>query len=198
MEAKALAPRALFAALAVNLSLLFLGQGIGISNELVKGFLQVDPNSLSATTDRLLKSGAVAPLVVALLLIGALFLLIASLIRVVFVILLGIVGPILQVFGVLPQTDNWARAWWRAAAACLVAPAAQALLLTIGVKVLFPDHSALGVAGASSASGPLTDLILVIVIIVLMAWAPLWMVKRAISVPERSRTLKVRVVGGAL
>jgi hypothetical protein len=195
LEAKTLLPRALFAALAVNLSLLLLGQGIGISNDLVRGFLQVDPNSLSTTTDRLLHSGSVAPLVVALLLVGALFLLIASLIRVVLVILLGIAGPILQVFGVLPQTDNFARAWWRAAAACLVAPAAQALLLTIGVKVLFPDHSALGVGGAAG-SASLVDLILVVVIIILMGMAPIWMVKRAISLPARRGTMKVVVVGG--
>jgi len=69
LEAKELAPRALIAALGVNLSLFVLGQGIVISNELVKGFLQVDPNSLSITTDRLVQSGTVAPIVLSLLLV---------------------------------------------------------------------------------------------------------------------------------
>ena len=66
LEAKELAPRALIAAIGVNLSLFLLGQGIVISNELVKGFLQVDPNSLSITTDRLVQSGTVAPIVLSL------------------------------------------------------------------------------------------------------------------------------------
>lgn len=199
LEAKQLAPRAIAAAVAVNLSLLLLGQGIGISNELVKGFLQVDPNSLSITTDRLVQSGAVAPLVLALLLIGALFLLLANLVRVVMVVLLGIGGPILQVFGVLPQTDNIARGWWRAAAACLVAPAVQALLLTVGVKVFFSDGgTTLGAAAASHAgSGTLVDLILVLVIIGLMAWIPLWMLKTAIGVTHHHIRNSVRVVAAA-
>lgn len=190
LEAKVLIPRALLAALAVNLSLILLGQGIGLSNDLVRGFLQVDPNSLSQTTDRLMSSGVVAPLVLALLMIGALFLLVSSLVRIVMVVLLGVGGPILQVFGILPQTEIVARAWWRAAAAVLVAPAAQALLLTIGVKVLFPDHTALGAVG-SAGSGSLVDLIMVVVIIGLMAWAPMWMVKRALSPPPRKNRLVI-------
>src|SRR5439155_979129 len=126
---KELAPRAVIAAIGVNLSLFLLGQGIVISNELVKGFLQVDPNSLSITTDRLVQSGTVAPIVLSLLLIGALFLLLSNLIRVVIVVLLGIGGPIMQVFGVLPQTDGVARGWWRATAACLIAPAFAVIAL---------------------------------------------------------------------
>jgi Conjugal transfer protein TrbL len=199
LEAKELAPRAFAAALGVNLSLLLLGQGIGISNDLVKGFLQVDPNSLSVTTDRLVQSGAVAPIVLALLLVGALFLLLSNLIRVVMVVLLGISGPILQVFGVLPSTDNIARGWWRAAAACLVAPAVQALLLTIGVKVFFSEGgTALGAAAANNGGGStLVDLILVLVIIALMAWIPLWMMKTAIGVTHKHIRSSVRVVASA-
>jgi hypothetical protein len=199
LEAKELAPRALVAGLSVNLSLLLLGQGIGISNELVKGFLQVDPNSLSVTTDRLVQSGAVAPIVLALLLLGALFLLLSNLIRVVIVVLLGIGGPILMVFGVLPQTDGVARGWWRAAAACLIAPAVQALLLTVGVKVFFSDGgTALGTAAAAhSGSSTMVDLVLVLVIIALMAWIPLWMLKTAVGVTHKHIRSSVRVVTSA-
>ena len=196
LEAKELAPRALIAALGVNLSLLLLGQGIVISNELVKGFLQVDPNSLSITTDRLVQSGTVAPIVLSLLLVGALFLLLSNLIRVVIVVLLGIGGPIMQVFGVLPQTDNVARGWWRATAACLIAPAVQALLLTIGVKVFFSDGgTSLGAAAqAHAGSGTLVDVVLVLVIITLMAWIPLWMLKTAVGVTHHHIRRSVRSV----
>jgi hypothetical protein len=194
LEAKELAPRALFAAVGVNLSLFLLGQGIVISNELVKGFLQVDPNSLSITTDKLVQSGTVAPIVLSLLLVGALFLLLSNLIRVVIVVLLGIGGPIMQVFGVLPQTDAVARGWWRATAACLIAPAVQALLLTIGVKIFFSDGgTALGAAAqAKSGNGTLVDVVLVLVIITLMAWIPLWMLKTAVGVTHKHIRSSVR------
>jgi hypothetical protein len=196
LEAKELAPRALIAGLSVNLSLLLLGWGIGISNELVKGFLQVDPNSLSVTTDRLVQSGTVAPIVLSLLLIGALFLLLSNLIRIVIVVLLGIGGPILQVFGVLPQTDGIARGWWRAAAACLIAPAVQALLLTIGVKVFFSDGgTTLGTAAAAHGGGStMVDLVLVLVVITLMAAIPLWMLKTAVGVTHKHIRTSVRGV----
>jgi hypothetical protein len=199
LEAKELAPRAFLAALGVNLSLLLLGWGIGISNDLVKGFLQVDPNSLSVTTDRLVQSGTIAPIVLALLLVGALFLLLSNLVRVVVVVLLGIGGPIMQVFGILPQTDGVARGWWRAAAACLVAPAVQALLLTVGVKVFFSDGgTALGTAAANHGGGStMVDLVLVLVIIVLMAWIPLWMLKTAVGVTHHHIRRSVRVVASA-
>ncbi len=196
LEAKELAPRALFAAIGVNLSLFVLGQGIVISNELVKGFLQVDPNSLSITTDRLVQSGTVAPIVLSLLLIGALFLLLSNLIRVVIVVLLGIGGPIMQVFGVLPQTDGVARGWWRATAACLIAPAVQALLLTIGVKIFFSEGgTALGAAAqAKAGNGTLVDVVLVLVIITLMAWVPLWMLKTAVGVTHKHIRTSVKNV----
>jgi hypothetical protein len=184
LEAKELAPRALLAGLSVNLSLLLLGQGIAISNELVKGFLQVDPNSLSAMADKLVQSPGLAPIVLALLLLGALFLLFANLIRIVILVLLGIGAPIMQVFGVLPQTDGVARGWWRAAAACLIAPAVQALLLTVGFKVFFSDGgTALGAAAQAHGGGSsMVDIILILVIIILMAWIPLWKLKTAVGV----------------
>jgi hypothetical protein len=196
LEAKELAPRAVIAGIGVNLSLFLLGQGIVISNELVKGFLQVDPNSLSITTDRLVQSGTVAPIVLSLLLVGALFLLLSNLIRVVIVVLLGIGGPIMQVFGVLPQTDGVARGWWRATAACLIAPAVQALLLTIGVKIFFSDGgTALGAAAqAKAGSGTLVDVVLVLVIITLMAWIPLWMLKTAVGVTHKHIRSSVKSV----
>lgn len=187
LEAKQLAPRALVAGLAVNLSLLLLGEGIGISNVLVKGFLQVDPSSLSVTADRLIGTGVAAPLVLALLLIGALFLLLSDIVRIVILVLLAIGGPALQVFGILPQTEGVARGWWRALAACLIAPAAQALLLTIGVKVFFAGQSGVTVPGGNNpGSSNLVDLILVFVILLLMAAIPFWMIKRAIGVDHRA------------
>jgi len=196
VEAKELAPRALLAGVVVNLSLVVLSQGIDISNLLVKGFLQVDPNSLSVTTDRLMQSGVAAPLVLALLLIGALLLLIANLVRIVILVILGIAGPVLHVFGVLPQTDSIARGWWRAATACLVAPAVQALLLTIGVKVFFSGQGSLAVTGSSGAK-TLVDMVMVIVIIMMMAWVPLWMFKRAIGVTRSHVVRSARFLAAA-
>ena len=200
VEAKELAPRALVAALGANLSLFMLGYGIGISNELVHGFLQVDPNSLSITAERLIGSAVVSPLIIALLLVGALFLLISNLVRIIVVILLGVGGPLLQVFGVLPQTDGLARGWWRAMGAVLLGPAVQALLLTIGFKIFFSgDQSALGIASAHPGSGSMTDLIVVVVIILLMAWIPLWMLRAAIGLRHdhirRSIRFSLRAAG---
>jgi hypothetical protein len=193
LEAKELAPRALIAAMSVNLSLALLGWGIGISNQLVSGFLQVDPNSLTITTDRVLKGTAIAPIVLALMMVGALALLIAGIIRIVAIILLGIGGPLMAVFGVLPQTDQISRAWWRMATACLVAPAVQALLLTIAVKVFFGGGPS--ITGQATSPG-LTDMVMLVVVVALEAYIPLWMLKVAFGVNHRHLRGAVRV-GGA-
>jgi hypothetical protein len=192
LEAKEIAPRAVIAGLGANLSLLLLGQGIAISNELVHGFLQVDPNSLSITAERLLGTAAVAPLVVALLMVGALFLLVSNIVRIIVVILLGVGGPVLQVFGVLPVTDGIARGWWRAGLAVLLAPAVQALLLTVGFKIFFSGGSTTVIPGAHPGSGSLTDLVVILVIIVLMAMTPLWMLRTAIGVTHHHIRSTVR------
>ena len=194
LEAKELAPRALIAGLSVNLSLLLLGQGIGISNLLAKGFLQVDPNSLTITFDRIAAGVVISPSVMALILIGALGLLLANIVRITAVVLLGIGGPILHVFGVLPQTDGIARGWWRAATACLLAPVVQSLLLTIAVKVFFGTGPSF--VGHSDRLG-MADMALLIVIVVLMAATPIWMLKTAFNLNHRHMRSAVSVVRSA-
>jgi len=192
LEAKELAPRALIAALSVNLSLLLLGQGIGISNLLAKGFLQVDPNSLTITFDRIAAGVVISPIVMALILLGALGLLLANIVRITAVVLLGIGGPILHVFGVLPQTDGIARGWWRAATACLLAPVVQSLLLTIAVKVFFGTGPSF--VGHSDRLG-MADMALLIVVVALMAYTPIWMLKTALNLNHRHMRGLVRGAG---
>jgi hypothetical protein len=192
VEAKALAPRVVVAGVVMNLSLVIFGQLVGWSNAVVKGFLGLGDSSLGPAVSNVV-SAVRTPIVLAVLLVVALVLLFANLFRLVVVLALAVGAPLLNVFGVLPATDGVARAWWRALAACLIAPAAQALLLVLGVWIAATGASPFaGVFGNPVWSG-IVDGTMLIVILVLMAISPLWMLKRALGASHQHMVAAFRL-----
>lgn len=180
LEAKALAPRVIVAGVAMNLSLVIVGQAISWSNALVRGFLSLGQSSLGPAITRV-GGETGAPILLALLLIAVLLLLLANLIRLVVILVVTVGAPLLHVFGVLPATDGLARMWWRALAACLIAPVVQALLLVIGVWVTSSAGSPFQVVFDNPAWASLVDATMLLVIVVLMALSPMWMFKHALG-----------------
>jgi hypothetical protein len=191
LEAKALAPRVIVAGVAMNLSLVIVGQAISWSNALVKGFLSLGQSSLGPAINRVAGEAA-APILLALLLIALLLLLLANLIRLVVILVVTVGAPLLCVFGVLPATDGIARMWWRALAACLIAPVVQALLLVIGVWVTSSAGSPFQVVFDNPAWASLVDATMLLVIVVLMALSPMWMFKHALGSGHRQLSQAMR------
>jgi hypothetical protein len=177
LEAKELAPRLIFAGIAMNLSLVVLAEAVDASNLVVKGILAIQPDSLTVSAERLFQGAS--PLVLIPLLAGALFLLATNLIRIVVVIFLAVAGPLLHAFGVLPATDGVARGWWRALAVVLIAPCIQALLLVIGVWIFVSGSGAVMVPSADGSG--LIDGIMFTIVVALMGIAPVWMFVRLLG-----------------
>lgn len=179
LEAKALAPRVVVAGVAMNLSLVIAGQAITWSNALVLGFLSFGDSSVSSGFADAV-SATHAPLLMALLLVVVTLLVVANVLRLVVVVVMVVGAPLLNVFGVLPATDGIARVWWRALAACLIAPGVQALLMVLAVWLAASSNSPiLGISPGES--GQLLDTVLIVVVVALMAISPLWMLKRALG-----------------
>ena len=177
LEAKELAPRLLLAGIGMNLSLLVLAEAIGASNLVVRGMLAIQPDSLSVSAERLLQ--AANPVVLVLLLAGALLLVVTNLLRVLVVIFLAVSAPLLHAFGVLPATEGVALGWWRAVGVVLSAPCIQALLLVIGVWI-FVSGSGTPLVPVLDGSG-LVDGIMFTIVVALMGIAPIVMFARLLG-----------------
>lgn len=143
-----------------------------------------------------------APLFLAILLVAVLFLLLCNLFRLIIVVVLAVGGPILHALGVIPATEGFAKGWWHAMAACLVAPIVQALLLVVGVWIAFADQGPFSGFSGHPWSG-LIDQTVLIAIVAMMAISPIWMLKKALGRSARhvTRALAVgrrMVTGGVL
>jgi hypothetical protein len=181
LEAKALAPRVIVAGVVMNLSLVIMGQAINWSNDVVKGFLSFESSTSLAPAVSNVISGVRTPIMLALLLIVVLLLLLSNLVRLVVILAITVGAPLMHVFGVLPATDGIARAWWRAMAACLIAPMVQALLMVFGVWIALSGSSPFSSVFTNPVWSSLVDATMLLVIIALMAVSPLWMLKRALG-----------------
>lgn len=186
LQAKELAPRVLVSGVVMNLSLVVLGEAITISNSVVRGFLDVAKGSLTTTANQITQQ-ITAPVFLALLLVVVLFLLVANLLRLVIVVVLAVGGPILHALGVIPATEGFAKGWWHALAACLVAPVVQALLLVVGVWIAFTSDGPFAAFSGHPWSN-LIDQAVLIAIVAMMAVSPVWMLKKALGGSARQVT----------
>lgn len=181
LTAKELIPRLLLAALAVNLSLLALGMMIEISNALSRGiFGSIDPESVAQKMAEALFDGAGLNPFVAI--VGLIVVVLAVLVAVVYVIRISVLvvlaaaAPLLLVTHLLPQTDAWARIWWRGTAALLAVPVAQSFLLSAGARIVLSGDGLLGLP-----SGGLIDLLVIGSILYLLFKIPLWALNAALG-----------------
>ncbi|MGH8308545.1 MAG: conjugal transfer protein TrbL family protein, partial [Steroidobacteraceae bacterium] len=141
MTAKELLPRLVLAAGAANVSLLLLGQLIGISNALSRAMLgsALDPGDVSARMINMLGTAAIANPFLALFALAVIVLgilvVIAYVVRIAALVLLATGAPLMLAGHALPQTEGVARMWWRATLAFLVAPVIQSMLLAAAFRI---------------------------------------------------------------
>lgn len=167
LAAKELLPRVFVAGAAVILGGLLMSTSIELANGLLMGFLGGDAGVLSASASRvLLAEGAGWAIMPFLYVLLGLALFALGILRIALLIVLAATGPLIQVGWALPQTDSWARTWWRMLAALLLAPVAQAFLLKLASWVFFSG-------GEFGWSGAAADAIVLLVLMVLMVVVPL-------------------------
>lgn len=181
LTAKELIPRVLLAAAVANLSLLLLGVAISLSNALARGMLgSIDADAVAKKmTETLFGGGFLNPfyaiLALALVVLG-LLVVVAYVLRIAILVVLASAAPLMLIAHALPQSENWARLWWRAVIASLVAPVAQALLLSIAFRIFLSGDGLLGLSG-----GGLVDLLVIGCILYLLFKIPYWALNAALG-----------------
>jgi hypothetical protein len=182
---KDILPRLAVAGIAANASLAVAGQMVNFANVLATGLLGngVDPEQAGHTLE-LLVLHAVADGGIFLVLLGlacallAVALLIVYLVRAALIVLLVCAAPLMLLAHGLPQTEGFARLWWRAMIAALGVQVAQALALAATVHVFFASgHRVLGVG----TGGSLIDLLLVLCLFWVLLRIPFWAKELAFS-----------------
>jgi hypothetical protein len=144
---------------------------------------------------RLLSSGALgnpflALLALAVIVLGILVV-VGYVIRVAAMVVLAAASPLLLIGHALPQTEGYARMWWRAMLAFLAAPVAQSLLLVAAFKVLLTGD---GVLGLPLGSG-LIDILVVGTLLYFLYKVPFWMLNAALSGAGSRAILQVKRIG---
>jgi hypothetical protein len=200
LTAKELLPRLVVAAIATNVSLLLLRQMIELSNALSAGLLgaPLEPSEVARLMIRLLGNAALQNPFLALLglaaIVLAILVVITYIIRVAAMVVLAAGAPLLLVGHVLPQTERYARAWWRAMLALLAAPVAQSLLLAAAFRVLLTSD---GVLGLPIGSG-FIDILVVGTLLYFLYKVPFWMLHAAFSGAEGRALVQAKRIGHAL
>ena len=200
LTAKELLPRLLVAAISANVSLLLLRQLIELSNALSSAVLgaSLEPAEVARLMIRLLANAALQNPFLALLGLAAIVLavlvVIVYIIRVAALVVLAAGAPFLLIGHTLPQTERWARAWWRATLALLVAPVAQSLLLATAFRVLLTSD---GVLGLPIGSG-FIDILVVGTLLYFLFKVPFWMLHATFSGAESRAIVQARRIGSAV
>jgi hypothetical protein len=200
LTAKELLPRLVVAAIAANVSLLLLRQMIALSNAISAAVLgaSLEPTDVARLMIRLLANAALLNPFLALLglavIVLAILVVITYIIRVAALVVLAAAAPLLLIGHTLPQTERYARAWWRAVLALLVAPIAQSLLLAAAFRVMMTSE---GVLGLPIGSG-FIDILVIGTLLYFLFKVPFWMLHAAFSGAESRALVQAKRIGSAV
>lgn len=181
LTAKEVLPRLLAAGTAANLSWLLIGEMISISNALSAAiFGSIDAEAVGTRMAESLFTGSFPNPFLALLalvvVVLAVLVIVAYVVRVAVLVILAAAAPLMLVTHSLPQTEIWARAWWRSALALLTVPVAQAFLIVAAFKVFLSGDGLLGLT-----PGGLIDLLVIGCILFLLFKIPFWALNLALG-----------------
>lgn len=203
LGAKELLPRTLVAALTANLSWMALREMTTMSNALSRGvFGTIDPQQVGRRMAEMLFSGSwlnpfLAILALAVVVLGVLVL-VTYVVRVAVLVVLAAAAPLMLITHTLPQSDQWARMWWRATLALLAAPVAQSFLAAAAFRIFLSGDGLLGFS-----SGGIIDLLVIGSILYLLFKIPIWALNVALggavsSAVNRAKTWASRTVKAAV
>lgn len=199
MTAKEILPRLLLAAGAANVSLLLVAQMISLSNAVSRAMLgaALDPAEVSGRMITMIGTAAISNPFLALFALAvvviAVLVLIAYVVRMAVLVLLVAAAPIMLACHALPQTEGIARAWWRGTLALLAAPVLQSMLLSAAFRIFLTSD---GVLGLPVGNG-MINLLVVGCMLYLLYKIPFWALNAALSGAGSRAAAQVRRVGKA-
>ncbi|MGI5165632.1 hypothetical protein ACQEU3_14850 [Spirillospora sp. CA-253888] len=182
------APRLVWAFVAANLSLVFIGYGIAFANGLASAFLDAGGKSIDPVqAGKVMGAGIEATIntagvfVILLALVAVVLALIVAFIyvaRLAITMVLIAAAPLALMFHALPATDGIARMWWRAMTGLLAIQVCQSLVLVTALQVLFTTNKQDGMfAGVPTTRADFLDLLLVICLLWVMIRIPSWVAR---------------------
>ena len=183
---KDIAPRLVLGMAAANFSTLFTGKAIDVANALAAALLGDDVSAATAgkmLADRLTQNAAAGSVFLILLvlvaIVFALVLAVVYVVRLTLTIILIAAAPLALACHALPQTEEWARLWWRLLTGMLLIQVAQALVFIIAIKVML------------APGGPITDdsqgwdLLIVICLLYVLVRIPSWIMQQVMHMNTR-------------
>lgn len=185
--AREMLPRLLVAATLVNVSLVLVGAMIEISNGVSRGLLgsataaAALPQQMEASIAGALEHGLFLVLFAIAVVVLGVAVLSVYVLRVLILLIAVIVAPLFLIAHSLPQSEDWARLWWRVVGAVLLIPVAQALLFAIATRIVLSQS-----LEAFQGAGPVIDLLMVAGILYLAYKIPAFALQKALSAPASS------------
>jgi len=192
---KDIAPRLVVGFAAANLSLLLAGKAIQFADGMSAALAGqgLDPAAagamLRSLIERVIGEGGMFFILLALFAVALLLALtIIYVARLMLTVVLIAMAPLALACHALPQTEGFARWWWRAFAGILAIQAAQALVLVAAMRVFLTEQWASLILGGLGGPGTATafDAIQLLCLLYIMIRIPFWIYRRVWSPGGRS------------
>jgi hypothetical protein len=192
---KDIAPRLVVGFFAANLSLLLAGKAIQFADGMSAALAGqgLDPAAagamLRSLIERVIGEGGMFFILLALFAVALLLVLtIIYVARLMLTVVLIAMAPLALACHALPQTEGFARWWWRAFAGILAIEAAQALVLVAAMRVFLTEQWASLILGGLGGPGTATafDAIQLLCLLYIMIRIPFWIYRRVWSPGGRS------------
>ena len=189
---KDIAPRLVVGFLAANLSLLLAGRAIALADGLSAALAGqgLDPAAamLRSLIERVIGEGGMFFILLALFAVALLLVLtIIYVARLMLTVVLIAMAPLALACHALPQTEGFARWWWRAFAGILLIQSAQALVLVAAMRVFFTEQWAPLIVGRLGDAGvPAFEGIQLLCLLYILIRIPFWIYRRVWSPGGRS------------
>jgi hypothetical protein len=193
--AKDIAPRLVTGFIAANLSLLVAGKAIQFANGMSSSLAGqgLDPAAsgaiLRSLVERVLAEGGMFFILLALFAVAlVLVLTVIFVARLMLTVVLIAMAPLALACHALPQTEGFARWWWRAFAGILAIQAAQALVLVAAARVFFSEQwASLIISGAAGSQAAVAfDAVQLLCLLYILVRIPFWIYRRVWSSGGRS------------
>ncbi len=191
---KDIAPRLVVGFLAANLSLLLAGKAIQFADGMSAALAGqgLDPAAagamLRSLIERVIGEGGMFFILLALFAVALLLVLtIIYVARLMLTVVLIAMAPLALACHALPQTEGFARWWWRAFAGILAIQAAQALVLVAAMRVFLTEQWAPLIVGRLGDAGTATfEGVQLLCLLYILIRIPFWIYRRVWSPGGRS------------
>jgi hypothetical protein len=192
---KDIAPRLVVGFIAANLSLLLAGKAIAFADGMSAALAGqgLDPAAagamLRSLIERVIGEGSMFFILLALFAVAlVLVLTIIYVARLMLTVVLIAMAPLALACHALPQTEGFARWWWRAFAGILAIQSAQALVLVAAARIFFTEQWApliVGPLGGDAGTAAFEGVQLLCLLYILIR-IPFWIYRRVWSTGGRS------------